>query len=175
MNNSIEQTIFKTQKHWISFIIPIIGLGIVLLFIAPLFTFKETFMKNIHATTEMDYQIALLSIQITLCICGCPSILLFLGSLLNLVIHLKDYVSDEFIITNQRVIITRGLIKRNHFELPLDQIESVALKKAMLSHFLNHGTITITGKGGTKEIFKDAENASILHQHISAIITPKLP
>ena len=77
-----------------------------------------------------------------------------LRALLTLFIApLIDKYSDEFAITNRRVIIKTGLISRKTFEMNLSKIESVAVDQSILGRILGYGTIRIVGSGGTREEF----------------------
>jgi uncharacterized membrane protein YdbT with pleckstrin-like domain len=60
---------------------------------------------------------------------------------------------SEFVITNRRVIIKRGLIARNSFEMNISKIESVNVDQSVMGRILNYGSITIIGTGGTRETF----------------------
>ena len=66
---------------------------------------------------------------------------------------LIDRWSDEFAITNKRVIIKTGLISRRTIELNLSKIESVNVDQGILGRILGFGSLQIVGTGGTKEIF----------------------
>ena len=61
--------------------------------------------------------------------------------------------SDEFAITNKRVIIKTGLISRHTLELNLTKIESVNIDQNIWGRILGYGSIQIIGTGGTKETF----------------------
>lgn len=61
--------------------------------------------------------------------------------------------TDEFAITNKRVIIKTGLISRKTFEMNHSKIESVNVDQSIMGRILGYGTIRIVGSGGTKEIF----------------------
>ena len=67
--------------------------------------------------------------------------------------------TDEFVITNKRVIIKRGLISRKTFEMNLNKIESVNVDQSIFGRMLGYGTITIIGTGGTKESFLNIADA----------------
>jgi uncharacterized membrane protein YdbT with pleckstrin-like domain len=71
---------------------------------------------------------------------------------------LIDRYSDEFAITNKRVIIKTGLISRKTFEMNLSKIESVNVDQGILGRILGYGTIGIVGSGGTKEVFPNIKN-----------------
>lgn len=66
---------------------------------------------------------------------------------------LIEKYTDEFAITNKRVIIKTGLISRRTFELNLTKIESVNVDQSILGRILGYGSLQIVGTGGTKEIF----------------------
>ena len=67
--------------------------------------------------------------------------------------------SDEFVITNKRVIIKTGIFSRNTFEMNLNKIESVNVDQSIFGRMLGYGTITIIGTGGTRESFPDIAKA----------------
>ncbi len=76
-------------------------------------------------------------------------------ALLSLFIYpmIKRY-SDEFAVTNKRVIIKTGLIARKTLEMNLNKIESVNVDQSILGRILGYGTVTIIGTGGTREAFE---------------------
>jgi uncharacterized membrane protein YdbT with pleckstrin-like domain len=61
--------------------------------------------------------------------------------------------TSEFVITNKRVIIKRGLIARKTFEMNLNKIETVNVDQSIWGRIFGFGTITIVGTGGTREVF----------------------
>jgi uncharacterized membrane protein YdbT with pleckstrin-like domain len=60
---------------------------------------------------------------------------------------------SEFVITNRRVIIKKGFIARDTFEMNLSKIESVNVDQSVMGRILNYGSMTIIGSGGTRETF----------------------
>jgi uncharacterized membrane protein YdbT with pleckstrin-like domain len=80
---------------------------------------------------------------------------LSLRGLLTLwMLPLIEYATSEFAITNKRVIVKRGLIRRQTLELNLQRVESVSVDQTILGRLLGYGTITIIGTGGTREPFR---------------------
>ena len=71
---------------------------------------------------------------------------------------LIDKYSDEFAITNRRVIIKTGLVSRKTFEMNLSKIESVNVDQGIFGRMLGYGTIRIVGSGGTSEVFPNIKN-----------------
>lgn len=69
-----------------------------------------------------------------------------------------DRYTDEFAITNKRVIIKTGLISRQIFEMNHSKIESVNVDQSILGRILGYGTITVVGSGGTRGVFSNISN-----------------
>jgi uncharacterized membrane protein YdbT with pleckstrin-like domain len=67
--------------------------------------------------------------------------------------------SDEFVITDKRVIVKTGIISRRTLEMNLNKIESVNVDQSIMGRLLGYGTITIIGTGGTHESFPDIGHA----------------
>jgi len=66
---------------------------------------------------------------------------------------LIEYWTSEFAVTNKRVIMKVGLIRRETLELNLQRIESLNVDQSLMGRLLGYGTITIIGTGGTREPF----------------------
>jgi len=66
---------------------------------------------------------------------------------------LIDKYTDEFVITNKRIIIKTGLFSRKTLEMNLNKIETVKVDQPILGRILGYGTITVIGTGGTSESF----------------------
>lgn len=63
------------------------------------------------------------------------------------------YTTSEYGVTNKRVLIKVGWIKRSSLELMLEKVEGVLVDQTIFGRLLNYGTITIIGTGGTKDSF----------------------
>lgn len=63
--------------------------------------------------------------------------------------------TDEFVITNKRVIMKTGLFSRKIFEMTTAHIESINVDQSILGRIFGYGTVIIVGSGGTKESFPD--------------------
>jgi uncharacterized membrane protein YdbT with pleckstrin-like domain len=67
-------------------------------------------------------------------------------------------ISSEFAITNKRILIKVGLIRRHSLELLLQKVEGIGVDQGFLGRILGYGTITVSGVGGTKEEFRMVAN-----------------
>lgn len=60
---------------------------------------------------------------------------------------------DEYVITNRRIIVKRGIIAIRTLEMNLDRVETVNVNQSILGRILGYGNISIIGTGGTRETF----------------------
>ena len=64
-------------------------------------------------------------------------------------------LSSEFGITNKRVIVKVGFIRRTSLEVMLSKIEGILVDQSLMGRILNYGSITINGTGGTRDPFNN--------------------
>lgn len=64
------------------------------------------------------------------------------------------YISSEYGITNKRVLMKVGLIRRNSLEIMLRKIESIHVIQSIPGRILNYGVVIICGTGGSKDLFR---------------------
>ena len=76
--------------------------------------------------------------------------------------------SSDFAITNKRVLIKVGLIRRHSLELLLQKIEGIGVDQGILGRILGFGTITVSGVGGTKEAFRMISNPLEFRRQVQA-------
>jgi uncharacterized membrane protein YdbT with pleckstrin-like domain len=63
-------------------------------------------------------------------------------------------ISSEFAVTNKRVLVKVGLVRRHSLELLLQKVEGIGVDQGILGRILGYGTITVSGTGGTREAFR---------------------
>ena len=73
------------------------------------------------------------------------------------ILPILDKWTDEFAITNKRIIVKTGLIQRHTLEMNLSKIESVNVDQSIMGRIFGYGTITIIGTGGTRESFPNIQ------------------
>jgi len=99
--------------------------------------------------------IVLLAISIWLLSYGVPlgaESVLAIAILWGLVKYV-DYASSEFAVTNKRVIIKVGVLRRRTVEMLNTKVEAVAVNQGILGRIFGYGNIVVTGTGGTNEPF----------------------
>lgn len=77
-------------------------------------------------------------------------ILIGLFALLSPVIA---YSTSEFGVTNKRVIIKVGFLRRKTLELLLRHVETISVDQSITGRLLDYGSVTLTGTGGIREVF----------------------
>jgi uncharacterized membrane protein YdbT with pleckstrin-like domain len=123
-----EQVLYQTGLHWIVFVGPVIFAAIFGLAGLPLL-----FTQNTAAVGLL--------------------FLVFAGFLV-----LLGYLSQkatEMAVTNKRILIKTGLVKRRTLELLLSKVESIGVEEGLLGRLLGYGSVVVHGIGGTPEPFKN--------------------
>ena len=119
-----EQIEYRTTLYWLVFVVPI------LLLIAAIWLFS------------LGGNIAKILAYI-----------LMVGVLVTGLSAVIERRTSEFAVTNKRVLIKTGLIRRHSLETLLSKIESIGVAQSLLGRILGFGTIVISGTGGSKEPF----------------------
>lgn len=126
-----EEIVYLTRRHKIIFTYPVVWLIIS----AILFGLKWVFVFK----PEIDFALSIFS-----------GIFLAVALIHALVIWIR-YLCAEFGITNQRVIVKEGFLKRKTSEIFLKSVESVQVDQSLWGRILNFGTIVVTGTGGVSD------------------------
>jgi uncharacterized membrane protein YdbT with pleckstrin-like domain len=61
-----------------------------------------------------------------------------------------NYITSEFGLTNERIIVKTGFIRRNAFELLLKKVEGVQVDQGITARIFRYGNIIIIGTGGSR-------------------------
>lgn len=92
---------------------------------------------------------------------------LLLAALVWLVQWVKSRTS-EFAITNKRVIIKVGLIRRDTLELLLTKVESIGVDQTVTGRIVGYGDIVVVGTGGTRSPFTNIARPLDFRKHVQA-------
>jgi uncharacterized membrane protein YdbT with pleckstrin-like domain len=82
-------------------------------------------------------------------------IIIFVLGVLPLAAAYIRYRTSEFAVTDKRVLIKTGLVRRHTLETLLNKVENISVEQGLLGRVLNYGTIQVTGTGSTKETFSN--------------------
>jgi uncharacterized membrane protein YdbT with pleckstrin-like domain len=81
------------------------------------------------------------------------SALFVLFGIYSIVSAYITYVSAEYGITNKRVLMKIGFIRRNSLEIILQRVESIHVEQSIFGRIFDYGTVIICGTGGSKDGF----------------------
>jgi uncharacterized membrane protein YdbT with pleckstrin-like domain len=146
-----EEIVYQARLHPIALISPLLTIffGAVIIFIAPVLL---PLIRGL--TPEVDQLFGLAQPELLGLL---PRILQIFGLLnilqgvLGMVSGLVRILTSEFAITNKRVVVKTGFLRRSTIELLLSKIESINVNQTFAGRLLNYGTIIITGTGTTHE------------------------
>lgn len=123
-----ERPLHHTTIHWMALMGSIFGAAFALIVIVPI---------AMLASWKAYYWAWLL-------------LLIPVGILLAAAVGVK---TSELVITDRRVLIKVGFVRRHTFEMFISKIESVAVYQGMMGRIFNYGTVEIRGTGGSAESF----------------------
>jgi uncharacterized membrane protein YdbT with pleckstrin-like domain len=98
-------------------------------------------------------------------------VILFLVGIIALISSAVRYATSEFGITDRRVMMKSGFIRRNSLELLLDKIEGVSVDQSILGRIVGYGNIIVTGTGGLRTPFKTITEPMEFRQRVYAHLT----
>lgn len=123
-----ERPLHHTTIHWMALTGSVFAAAVTLIFVGPIAMLGS--WKGYHVAWLL--------------------FLIPVGILLAAAIGVK---TSELVITDRRVLIKVGFIRRHTFEMFISKIESVAVYQGMMGRIFNYGTVEIRGTGGSAESF----------------------
>jgi uncharacterized membrane protein YdbT with pleckstrin-like domain len=67
-------------------------------------------------------------------------------------------LTDEFVVTDRRIIVKRGVLLYHTLEMDISRVETVNVRQSIPGRIFGYGCITIIGTGGTRESFYSIRN-----------------
>lgn len=131
-----EKILYSTHPHWIVFYAPILWL-LVCIFVPIINSFSAEANLVIFGNTLGGWIVRFA----------------FLMMAFSAISSLIKYLATEYVMTNRRMIVKTGLIRRNSFEIFLNRIESIQVDQSVFGRIMDYGTIVIGGVGGSKDTF----------------------
>ena len=123
-----ERILYKTQPHWIIFL-PAILL---------------TFFALAVALYFPDFT--------------WPGYIFFALAVLQWISAYVTYITSEYVLTNQRILVKIGFIQRRSFETLLQRITSIEVSQTILGRILGYATLIIYGTGIASERFNNVND-----------------
>ena len=79
--------------------------------------------------------------------------LLLLITIISWINSLINYYCSEYVITNKRILVKIGFIRRKSLEIFLDRIEGIYIDQNIMGRIFGYGTVIVNGIGGTQDPF----------------------
>ena len=76
--------------------------------------------------------------------------------------------TTEIAVTDRRIILKRGFIRRHTMEMNMQKVESVDVDQTQLGRIFDYGTITIRGTGSSFETLRMVDSPLRLRSTITA-------
>jgi uncharacterized membrane protein YdbT with pleckstrin-like domain len=147
-----EEVAYRAKLHWIVFSFPVVLLAFGLLILS-------VSLVNTGPGTESARS----------SVSGCGFAFVLVAGIVALLRSLALRTS-EFAVTNKRVLIKVGWIRRHSLELLLSKVEGIGVDQGLFGRWLGYGTITVTGTGGTKEPFRSISDPLSFRKEVQARI-----
>ena len=129
-----EQVFYRARRHWTIFGSAIAFLGVgVALFVG----------IRVWGPPEWAGDVSLIVLALGI-----------LAALVKAIPAGLDRATSEFAVTNKRVIIKVGWVRRRSLETLLSKVEGIEVNQGICGRVFDYGTIIITGTGGSKETFE---------------------
>ena len=134
-----EKIIYRCKPHWIIFSQAVIWLiaSLIILQLGPRYSFLRFELVN-------EWQ--LYSIF---------SLVIFLLAVYSGISAYVTFISSEFGVTDRRVLMKVGLMRRTTTEILLSRIESINASQGIIGRMFGYGSILVSGTGGSKDFFQN--------------------
>ncbi|MCR4283067.1 MAG: PH domain-containing protein [Bauldia sp.] len=74
--------------------------------------------------------------------------------------------TTEIAITNRRIILKRGFIRRDTAEMHMEKVESVDVNQSLFGRLLNYGNVTVRGTGAGLETLRLIDAPLAFRNHV---------
>ncbi len=118
-----EKIYYRTRRHWIIFFIPVV--------------------LSVIAFVLIDFHSLLTLVGYLFC---ALAIIQWLSSII-------DYLTSEYGVTNRRVLVKTGFVRRHSLETLLPRIAGIKVNQSLFGRIFGYGTIVIQGTGGAHDRF----------------------
>lgn len=138
-----ELIIHQGHRHWVVFVFPIIWLVIGLVLLTPnIVTFGTNLVPIQFAS--------LININVFQKLAFIPLLLAVITGLSAVI----NYFVSEIALTNVRILMKIGLIKRVTTEIPLRNVATIRVVQGLLGRVLDYGTVEICDVGNVCLVFR---------------------
>lgn len=77
-----------------------------------------------------------------------------------------SFIVSEFGVTDKRVIVKTGFIRRQSLEILLSQVEAIGVHQGIVARLLDYGSVVIGGTGGTRGSYGNIAAPLAFRRHV---------
>lgn len=85
------------------------------------------------------------------------------------------FTSSELVITDRRVLIKTGIVRRQTAEMFVSKVESIAVDQGVLGRVFDYGTVRIRGTGGFEEAFESIAKPLLFRNWVQRLQGGEVP
>jgi uncharacterized membrane protein YdbT with pleckstrin-like domain len=93
---------------------------------------------------------------------------LIIGVFLFILMYLEKWTTERAL-TNRRLILKRGFIRRKTEEISFNRVEEVNLSQSILQRILGSGDIKVTGTGAGAIMLKNIDNPLNVQKRVNEL------
>ena len=131
-----EKIIFTPKTHWLIIIKPIKVFFILFIF--------SILQNTLFSRGSFFYYIPGFIPGLR----GIISLAIFITIIYSVLVIL-DYKNAEYCITDKRIIVKRGILKRVSIDISMNMVETIIFYQGLLGRIFNYGTVAVTGIGAS--------------------------
>lgn len=124
---SRESVVFRGRLHWNVYVVPV------------LISATSLFVAYWGATQKYNYVV----------------LGFFVAAAASILFPYVRANTSEFVVTDKRIIMKVGILGVRTLEMFLNKVENIGVNQTIWGRMFNFGEVTVTGSGGTKEVFGD--------------------
>lgn len=170
-----EDLIFEGQLHWMVFKTPMLYLvgGLFFWFDGLGWVVRIFNMEGVSRTFGFTSLVQRIENATGMPSFGVVAFSFFVIGMIYLIIRTIRYFTTEIALTNQRVLVKVGFIRRDAVELLLSKIEATMIKQTALGRLFDYGTVSFIGTGGTGGTFRNICKPIEFHKKVQMQITSR--
>ncbi len=157
-----ESIVYQTRLHWIVMLANLVT-ALVLFAIGGILLWYLQTHPGFDRSTVLGMQITSAALM------ACGLIALLAGGVRR--------NATEMAVTNRRVVVKTGLVRRKTIEMLLNKVESIEVRESTWGRILGFGAIIVVGTGGSTEPFANISHPilfrSRLQQQIERTASPQ--
>jgi uncharacterized membrane protein YdbT with pleckstrin-like domain len=146
-----ETVVYKAKIHWIyylsSYVLMILGIAFIIIGV------------SVNGAAQPWYILAAVA---------------FFWGVIQLGVRLLKKIATEYVVTNRRVILKSGIIKRDALDLVLSKCEGLRITQSLMGQVFNYGSILVT-TGEVVNSFDFVAQPSLFRNAITAQIHASQP